>query len=79
MKRNLSNADIAARLITAVVIATLYYTNTFPQPIGIVLMVVAGALALTAYLTWCPIYQFIGFRTYSPKRKKVEPEPQPSV
>lgn len=72
MDRNLSNTDIAARLVTAVIIATLYFSGTFPESLGIVLMLVAGLLALTAYLMWCPLYQFIGYRTYQPKNPETD-------
>lgn len=67
MKPNMGTTDRIIRIIAAVVIAILYLTNVISGTTGIVLLVVAAALALTSLVSFCPLYPVIGLRTNKPK------------
>jgi hypothetical protein len=63
MKKNMGNTDKIVRIIIAVVIAALYFTNTIPGTLGIVLLVLAGVFVLTSMISFCPLYAPFGLRT----------------
>ncbi|MEO8589382.1 MAG: DUF2892 domain-containing protein [Flavobacteriales bacterium] len=63
MKPNLSGADRVIRLILAAITIGLYFSGTVAGTPGIVLMVVAAVLALTSFVSFCPIYAALGWRT----------------
>jgi hypothetical protein len=56
MKKNMGNIDRAVRLIVAVLIVILYFTQTITGTLGIVLLIVAGVFALTSFISFCPLY-----------------------
>lgn len=56
MKTNLSNTDRVIRIILAVVIAALYFTNIISGTLALVLLIVAGILFITAIVAFCPVY-----------------------
>jgi hypothetical protein len=64
MKRNLSNIDRIVRLVLAAVFAYLYFGGIVTGAFGIVLLVLAGVVALTAIVAFCPLYAPFKFSTY---------------
>ena len=56
MKKNMGMADRVIRALIAVIIGVLYFTGTIAGTLGIVLLVVACILLLTAVLSFCPLY-----------------------
>ena len=56
MKTNLGNADRVIRILVAIIIATLYFTNIISGTLALILLVVAGVLFLTAIMAFCPLY-----------------------
>lgn len=56
MKRNVGTADRVIRILVAVVIAVLYFTNVIEGTLGIVLLVLGGILVITAIVSFCPLY-----------------------
>jgi uncharacterized membrane protein len=56
MKKNMGSIDRAVRLIVAVLIVILYFTQTVTGTLGIVLLIVAGVFALTSFISFCPLY-----------------------
>lgn len=68
MKNNVGNADRIIRLLIAVVIAVLYFTNVITGTVGLVLLVLAGVFVLTSLVGFCPIYALMGINTC---RKKI--------
>jgi hypothetical protein len=56
MKRNMSNLDRIIRGVLAAVLAVLYFTGAVSGPLGIVVLVLAAVLALTAVIAFCPLY-----------------------
>ncbi len=63
------NADSIVRLLLAVVMVVLYFTNTVTGTFGIVLLVLAGVFVLTSLVSFCPLYTLIGLNTCPGKKK----------
>jgi hypothetical protein len=63
MKKNMGTIDKAIRIIIAVIIVCLYFTNVISGTLGIVLLVFAGVFVLTSMIGFCPLYLPIGLNT----------------
>ena len=63
MKPNMGTADKAMRIIVAIAIAILYFTNIISGTIAIVLLVLAGIFILTSFISFCPLYLPFGIST----------------
>ncbi|MGD9329618.1 MAG: DUF2892 domain-containing protein [Cyclobacteriaceae bacterium] len=63
MKKNMGNADRIIRVIVAVIIAALYFTNVITGTLGIVLLALAGIFVLTSLISFCPLYAPFGLST----------------
>lgn len=71
MKKNIGSADRIIRIILAIILGVLYFTNTITGTFGIVLLVVGVALLLTSFINFCPVYAIFGLSTSQPKQPKV--------
>ena len=56
MKKNIGTPDKIVRVIIAIVIAALYFTNTISGTLGIVLLIVGAVFLLTTFVGFCPLY-----------------------
>jgi hypothetical protein len=56
MKKNMGSADKVIRIIIAIVIAVLFFTNTISGVFGTVLMILAGIFVITSFIGFCPLY-----------------------
>jgi hypothetical protein len=65
MKKNMGTIDKVIRILVAVIIAVLYFTNVISGTLAIVLLVLAGIFILTALFGICPGYIPLGFNTKS--------------
>ncbi|MGV1010594.1 MAG: YgaP-like transmembrane domain [Dermatophilaceae bacterium] len=63
MKANVGTSDKVTRLALAVVAAVLALVVGAGSVGGIILMVVAAVLAVTALVGFCPIYRLVGVST----------------
>jgi hypothetical protein len=63
MKANMGTIDRVMRIIAAVVIAALYFTNLIEGTLAIVLMVIAAVFVLTSFVSFCPLYVPLGIST----------------
>ena len=63
MRKNMGNADRIIRVIIAVIIAALYFTNVITGTLGIILLVLAGIFVLTSLVSFCPLYAPFGLST----------------
>lgn len=70
MKKNLSGYDRIARVMTFVLTLALYFSGSVTGAWGIGLMIIGFVLAVTALISWCPIYHLFGISTC--KRKEVK-------
>ena len=68
MKKNMGSADKIIRIIIAVVIAILFYTNIISGTLGIVLLVLAGVFVLTSLISFYPLYTLLGISTCPTKK-----------
>ena len=59
----MGNADRIIRVIIAVIIAVLYFTNVISGILGIILLVLAGIFVLTSLMSFCPLYAPFGLST----------------
>ncbi len=63
----MSNADKMVRILVAIVIAALYFSNVITGVLGIVLLVLGGIFVLTSFISFCPIYALFGWSTCKTK------------
>jgi hypothetical protein len=54
MKKNMGNIDKIIRILVAIVIAGLFFTNVISGTLGIVLLVLAGVFVLTSLIEFLP-------------------------
>jgi hypothetical protein len=60
MKKNMGTIDRAIRILVAVVLAVLYFTNVISGTLGVILLIVAGVFVLTSFISFCPLYTLFG-------------------
>ncbi len=63
MKKNMGNIDKIIRLIIAVILAALYFTEVATGTLGIVLLVAAIVLLITTLTGFCGLYTLLGINT----------------
>lgn len=63
MKKNMGNADKIIRVLIAIAIAILYFTETITGTLGIVLLILGGIFVLTSLVSFCPLYAPFGIKT----------------
>ncbi len=63
MKKNMGNVDKIIRILIAVIIGVLYFTNIITGTLGIVLVIVAVVFVLTSLVGFCPLYLLTGMNT----------------
>lgn len=56
MKKNMGTTDKIIRLIAAVIIAGLYFTDTISGTIALVLLALAAVFIATSFISFCPLY-----------------------
>lgn len=70
MKKNMGIIDRSIRILIAVIIAGLYYTDYLTGTLGIILLAFALIFVITSLISFCPLYYPFKIRTN--KRKKEE-------
>ena len=63
MKKNMGNTDRLLRVLIALVIVVLYFTNTIGGTLAIVLLVLSVVFILTGMVSFCPLYLPFGIST----------------
>lgn len=63
MKKNMGSVDRIIRVILAVIMAYLYFTNVITGTLGLVLIILAGVFVLTSFISFCPLYAPFGIKT----------------
>lgn len=61
--KNVGNADKFVRILIAIAIIILYYTNVIEGMLAIILMAVGIVLLITVLLNFCPLYTIFGIKT----------------
>jgi uncharacterized membrane protein len=67
MKKNMGSADRISRIIFAIVIGVLYFTNAIEGTAAVVLGAMAIVFLLTSLISFCPLYTVFGFSTCKKK------------
>lgn len=67
MKPNINGIDKAVRIVLAIALVALYFTNVVSGTLGIVSLAVAVILLATALISFCPVWHLLGIST---KKKK---------
>jgi hypothetical protein len=70
MKKNMGATDKIIRILIAVVIGILFFTNILSGTLGIILLVLAGIFVATSFISFCPLYAPFGISTCAIKDKK---------
>jgi hypothetical protein len=65
---NLSLLDKTLRLMAAIILAMLFFTDTVTGTLGIVLIVIAAIFLVTSAVGICPVYMAFGI--HSNKKRK---------
>ncbi len=63
MKKNMGNIDRIVRVLIAVAVGALYFTNVISGTLAIVLGVAAVIFLATSLVSFCPLYAIFGFST----------------
>lgn len=63
MKLNMGTADKVVRILVAIAIVVLYFTNIISGTLAIILLVLAGVFILTSFMSFCPLYLPFGIST----------------
>ncbi len=69
MKKNVGAVDKVIRIVLAAVLVILYLANVVSGTLGIVFIVVALVLLLTAFLNFCGLYALLGISTCKKEKK----------
>ncbi|MFN4763026.1 DUF2892 domain-containing protein [Gillisia sp. Q332] len=52
----MGKADRILRILLALVVSILYFTDTISGTAAIILLILAGILILTSFIGFCPLY-----------------------
>ncbi|MFZ4741537.1 MAG: YgaP family membrane protein [Bacteroidales bacterium] len=63
MKKNMGNIDKGIRILIAIVIVVLYFTNIITGTLAIVLLALSAIFVLTSIIGFCPLYLPLGIKT----------------
>lgn len=63
MKKNMGTIDKVIRILIAVAVAILFFTNVITGVIGIVLIALAAIFVITSLISFCPLYLPFGINT----------------
>ena len=68
MKQNMGFVDRGIRILAAILIVILYFTNQITGTAAIILGVLAVVFLLTSFISFCPLY--VLFKISTKKEKK---------
>jgi hypothetical protein len=63
LNKNMGNTDRIIRVIVAIVIGVLYFTNVISGTLGLILGILAVIFLLTSFVSFCPLYLPFKFST----------------
>jgi uncharacterized SAM-binding protein YcdF (DUF218 family) len=72
MKKNMGILDRTVRILIAVIVVILYFTNVITGTLAGILLALAGIFVITSIFSTCPLYMPFGIRT---KKKEGEAPP----
>jgi hypothetical protein len=63
MKKNMGSTDKIIRILVALVIILLYFTDQLSGTLAIIGLVLSGIFILTSFISFCPLYLPFGIST----------------
>ena len=63
MKKNMGTIDKTIRILVAVVMVILYFTNVISGILAIILLVLSAVFVVTSIVSICPLYMPFGLST----------------
>lgn len=63
MKANMGTTDRMIRVVIAMILIGLYFTETITGTLATVLLILAGVFILTSIISFCPLYPLVGLNT----------------
>ena len=63
MKKNMGTIDRVIRILVAVLVVILYFTNVISGTLGIILLAVAAVFVVTSIVSICPLYMLLGLNS----------------
>ena len=69
MKKNVGTIDKAIRIIAALLIVVLYFGSIISGTWAIILIVLAGILVATSFISFCPLYFLFKISTHKNEQK----------
>ncbi len=69
MKNNMGTTDKVFRILIAVLIGVLFFTNAISGTLATVLGILAVVLLLTSFISFCPLYLPFGINTIKKKKQ----------
>lgn len=63
MKKNMGSTDKIIRILIALTVVVLFYTNVISGTLALVLSVFAIILLITSFVNFCPLYLPFGIST----------------
>jgi hypothetical protein len=63
MKKNMGTVDKVIRILVAMVVVILYFTNVISGTLAIILLLLSGVFILTSFISFCPLYTIFGLNT----------------
>ena len=70
MKANMGSLDKIIRIILALLVGLLYYSDFISGTLAIILGVFAGVFLLTSFISFCPLYVLFGVSTCKKPNQK---------
>jgi len=67
----MGSTDRGIRILLAIIMGGLYFTNIVTGVLGVVLLVLAVVFLLTSFVSFCPLYTLFGFNTNKTKQPKL--------
>lgn len=65
LKSNIGTADRTIRLLIAIVLIILFYTEVLPGIFGVIGLILALLLTVTSLITFCPLYKVLNLNSIS--------------
>ena len=72
MKQNVGKTDKIIRIVIAIILVALYFTNVVTGTLGIIFLVAAGIALVTALVNFCGLYAIFGLSSCPLKKEKSE-------
>ena len=63
MKANMGSTDKVIRILAAILIGVLYFTQVISGTTAIILLILAGIFIITSFISFCPLYLPFGIST----------------